>query len=144
MEFQKLVATNIAGEIQADSHIPYIWTPGFQPISTRRVFIRKSSTRAGIPTFRMYPLKRKDGVHPPTFVLGKPDNKYLHLQGTHIVYKDERIVLFRPIVAIFYNMKYSIRVKDYDYILLNFITKGNRQEAHYVYWWEECLNRWLP
>lgn len=124
MNFNKIVCTNIIGKIESDGkNIPHLWTPNnFQPVFSRKVFVVKGMTKSGVPSFRIYPLQKKNGVHPPTFVIGKPDNKYLRLRGTHIVYKDDRIVIFRPIVSIYYNLKYSIKAKDYDYILINFVT----------------------
>ncbi len=119
----KIVATNLIESIVPNHRsTPMIWTPNLQPFYSRRVFIICTINNKNRSVLRFYPLKKRNDLPPPSFVVVDNDNKYVNDPTTHVVLDHEDFKIIRPIKAVFYKSKWSLMRRQIDYIPVNLLT----------------------
>jgi len=118
----KFVATSLIS-IDSDKYCsPMVWTPGFQQVVSRRVYVVCSVNRNGYNSFRVYPLNRKKDKAPPAFVIVSRESKYAKDPYTHIVFEHKNFVVTRPLIAVYYKAKWALDKKILDILPGNLLT----------------------
>jgi hypothetical protein len=108
----RLVATSCVAIVGCATSIPMVWTREHRPVTTRRIYIVCSQTRAGHPALRVYPLQRDPTKPPPAFVIVPHAHPLANDEGTHLVLRHDNFLLIRPLVAIYYRARWAVRRRE--------------------------------
>lgn len=112
----KFVAIKAVPQIAANHRCdPLVWTPQFQQVTTRRVYVLCTQTGKGRNTFRVYPLQKRDAPH-PAFVIVPVNSPWVTHPATHVVYQHSDFTIIRPLIAVYYKAKTAIKRGELQYI----------------------------
>jgi len=118
----KIVATSLIPIVPDHSTTPMVWTVGLREISSRRVFVVCTQTRAGRSSFRFYPLPKRADKAPPAFLIAPAESPWLDDPGTHICFRHPNFVICRPLKAVYFRVKWGLAKKQIDYLPANLLT----------------------
>lgn len=118
----KFVAIKAMPQIVANHRCdPLVWTPQFQPITTRRVYVLCTQNSKYRNVLRCYPLRKRDAPH-PAFVVVPVDSEWVNHPATHVVFQHSDFIIIRPLIAVYFKAKTSISRKELQYIPSNLLT----------------------
>lgn len=101
---------------------PMVWTPQFQDVTTKRVFVLCSKNSKGRDVFRVYPLNVDKNKPFPPFVILPHEHEILKRRTTHICFEHKNFVITRPLLALYYRTKINIDRKNLDFLPDNLLT----------------------